>query len=344
MPMASGLVYGGDDGRRGFRRIGYLLILLVIVPTGLLLALGIVMMALWQGGRDIVFGILVVAMVAWLITGAVLALVFLQREANLSKLQLDFVSKVSHELRTPLTSIRMFAEMLHTDDGRDAEHTRVCLEVLQKETTRLTERIERLLDWGRMESGRRIYQRAVESPSVILEEAMAAFRASTLGRERVVRPDVKPSLPEVVGDRGALVDALVNLLSNADKYSPETEEITLTATADARSVRLSVADHGIGIPRREHRRIFEKFYRVDERLSRAVEGSGLGLSIVQHVALGHGGRVEVESEPGRGSTFTIVLPKPSPDALEAARPSAPSLPPKATRATGESAPAPTVTP
>jgi two-component system phosphate regulon sensor histidine kinase PhoR len=337
MPMASGLVYGGDDGRRGFRRIVYLLILLVIVPTVLLLALGIVMMALWRGGRDILFGILVVTMVAWSITGAVLALVFLRREANLSKLQLDFVSKVSHELRTPLTSIRMFAEMLQTDDGRDADHTRVCLEVLQKETTRLTERIERLLDWGRMESGRRIYQRNVETATGILEEAVAAFRASTLGRERIVRLEVAPALPAVLGDRGALADALVNLLSNADKYSPETEEIILSATADARTVRFAVIDRGIGIPRREHRRIFEKFYRVDERLSRAVEGSGLGLSIVQHVALGHGGRVEVDSEPGRGSAFTIVLPNPSPSALAAARPSKPSLHPESPKATNDSA-------
>ena len=337
--MASGLVYGGDDGRRGFRRIVNLLVLLVIVPTGLLLALGIVMMALWRGGRDILFGVLVVTMVAWLITGAVLALVFLRREANLSKLQLDFVSKVSHELRTPLTSIRMFAEMLQTDQGGDSEHTRVCLEVLQKETMRLTERIERLLDWGRMESGRRIYQRKTEPTDGIVEDAAAAYRASTLGRERVVRVELTPSLPEVLGDRGALVDALVNLLSNADKYSPESEVITLSASADARSIRMAVADRGIGIPRREQRRIFEKFYRVDERLSRAVEGSGLGLSIVQHIALGHGGRVEVDSEPGHGSTFTIVLPRPTAAALEAARPSSPPPEPAQGGAKQASAPA-----
>jgi two-component system phosphate regulon sensor histidine kinase PhoR len=144
----------------------------------------------------------------------------------------------------------------------------------------------------------------------------------------VVRVELAPTLPDLLGDRGALVDALVNLLSNADKYSPESEEISLSASADARSIRLTVTDRGVGIPRREQRRIFEKFYRVDERLSRAVEGTGLGLSIVQHIALGHSGRVEVESEPGQGSVFTIVLPKPSPATLEAAQPSAPSVRPQ----------------
>jgi two-component system phosphate regulon sensor histidine kinase PhoR len=177
-----------------------------------------------------------------------------------------------------------------------------------------------------MESGRRIYQRKAESVPSVVDEAVAAFRASTLGRERELELDVEPGLPTIVGDRGALVDALVNLLSNADKYSPEREKITVAARADARSVRLSVADRGVGIPRREQRRIFEKFYRVDERLSRAVEGTGLGLSIVQHIALGHAGRVDVQSEPGEGSVFTIVLPRPSPAALEEARPSQPAAP------------------
>ena len=120
-------------------------------------------------------------------------------------------------------------------------------------------------------------------------------------------------------DRGALVDAVINLLSNAHKYSSENEKIAVGASADSRTVRISVTDRGVGIPRREHRRIFQKFYRVDERLSRAVEGTGLGLAIVQHVAQAHGGRVEVDSAPGRGSTFTIVVPRPAPDALQEAQ-------------------------
>jgi len=310
MPAAEAI--HSDMGQMsGFRRIVYLLILLVIVPTTMLLALGIVMMALWRGGRDIVFGILVVTLVGCLVTGAVLALVFLRREANLSKLQLDFVSKVSHELRTPLTSIRMFTEMLQGEKGRDPEHARVCLDVLRKETQRLNQRIERLLDWGRMEAGRRTYKRLPATLEDITTEALFAFRASLGDRVRDVRVELAADLPEITGDREALVDALLNLLTNADKYSAEQEPITVQASADGKEVCLAVMDRGIGIPRREHRRIFEKFYRVDERLSRAVEGTGLGLAIVQHVAIGHGGYVTVESAPGEGSTFSIVLPRPT---------------------------------
>jgi len=116
--MISGLVAGSEDHQRGFQRIVYLLIWLVIVPTALLLGLGILMLVFWQGLLNLLFGILVVTLVGCLVTGGVLALVFLRREANLSRLQIDFVSKVSHELRTPLTSIRMFVEMLQSGTPR----------------------------------------------------------------------------------------------------------------------------------------------------------------------------------------------------------------------------------
>lgn len=313
----SGLVYGSDNNNRGFRRIVLSLIWLVIVPAGTLLAVGILMLVFWQVPELTIFsGIMILALVALLVTGSVLALVFLRREATLSKLQTDFVSKVSHELRTPLTSIRMFSEMLQKT--RDPEQIRLCHDVLHKETARLSERIERLLDWGRMESGRRVYDKRVYSVDTIIQKALEAFDTATVGREASVRVELEGELPRVLVDREAMVDALVNLLSNAYKYSGDDKEITVRARADHRSVRFSVIDNGIGIPAREHRRIFEKFYRVDERLSREIEGSGLGLAIVRHVAFGHGGRIEVESNRGEGSTFTIVLPRPKAAALEAA--------------------------
>src|SRR5205085_1353294 len=111
-------------------------------------------------------------------------------------------------------------------------------------------------------------------------------------------------------DRGAIVDALVNLLTNAYKYSPERGKIRLRVTSDEKYVRLAVVDGGIGIARREHRRIFDKFYRANELLSSDVEGSGLGLAIVRHIVQAHGGRVELESELGKGSTFALLLPYP----------------------------------
>jgi two-component system phosphate regulon sensor histidine kinase PhoR len=182
--------------------------------------------------------------------------------------------------------------------------------VLNRETARLTERIERLLDWGRMESGKRIYESKPERVEEIVAEALQAFDASHVGRREEVQTELAKDLPMVLVDRGALSDAILNLLSNAYKYSRERGKIRLLVRADDKHVRLSVVDRGIGIARREHRRIFEKFYRSNELLSSDVEGSGLGLAIVRHVVHAHGGRVELESELGKGSTFTIVLPRP----------------------------------
>ncbi len=308
--MASGLVAGTDDQSRGFRRIVYLLIWLVIVPTALLLIMGILMLVFGEAQLNLLFGIMSIGLVGFMVTGGVLSLVYLRREANVAKLQLDFVSKVSHELRTPLTSIRMFVEMLQADDGRDPNETAICLDVLQKETIRLSERIERLLDWGRMESGKRVYELKPETSQSIIEAAVAAFGATQVGHVHDIVSRIDGDIA-VAADRPALVDALVNLLSNAVKYGGDAPHIVIAAQVEERHLRLSVQDNGIGIPKREHKNIFDKFYRANDLLSRDVEGSGLGLAIVRHVAQGHGGRVEVDSEPGRGSTFTIVIPCPA---------------------------------
>lgn len=306
----AGVVSGGSAYRGGFSRIVLSLVWLIITPSVVLLVLGILMLVFNKANLNILFGILVVTLVALLATGTVLALVFVNREANLSKLQSDFVSKVSHELRTPLTSIRMFVETLQMKRVSSPEEVDACLDVLNRETARLTERIERLLDWGRMESGRRTYQGKPERAEDIVAGALEAFDASHVGRREEVSIDIAPNMPLLLVDRGAIIDALVNLLSNAYKYSRERGNIRLSVRADDKQVRLSVSDQGIGIARREHRRIFDKFYRANELLSSDVEGSGLGLAIVRHAVHAHGGRVELESELGRGSTFTIVLPRP----------------------------------
>jgi two-component system phosphate regulon sensor histidine kinase PhoR len=231
-----------------------------------------------------------------------------RREAALSTLQADFVSKVSHELRTPLTSIRMFVETLQMKRVSSPAEVDACFDVLNRETARLTRRIERLLDWGRMEAGKRVYQTHLESVPDVVAAAVQEFDANHVGRSEVVALDIAPDLPLLKIDRSAFVDALVNLLTNAYKYSPERGKIKLRARADDRFVRIAVIDQGLGIARREHRRIFDKFYRANELLSSDVEGSGLGLAIVRHVVQAHGGRVELESELGKGSTFTLLVP------------------------------------
>jgi two-component system phosphate regulon sensor histidine kinase PhoR len=292
---------------RSFRRIVVLLVALVVVPTFLLLGLGVMLLFLGEFNANLLMGILIMALSGAAATGVILVWVFVTREANLSQLQTDFVSKVSHELRTPLTSIRLFSETLALRRGDQAAEDS-CIQGLARESSRLQALIDRLLDWGRMESGRREYKMQETDVKAIVDEAVAAFEPIRERRGAELRLVLPEQLPHIVGDRGALSDALFNLLTNAQKYGGDVAKIVLSVVANDRHVRIAVKDNGQGIEAAEHKRIFQKFYRVDDRLSREREGSGLGLAIVKHVMKAHRGRVDVESRVGDGSTFTLVLP------------------------------------
>ncbi|APS00953.1 hypothetical protein BCY86_07365 [Pajaroellobacter abortibovis] len=292
--------------RIGYRRIVQLLVYLNIIPTVLLLSLGILLMFLGEARYNLLLGILMLSFLSALVTGTVLVLVFVRREANLSQLQADFVSKVSHELRTPLTAIRLFVETLERTTEESIKQS--CLATLSEEVDRLTNRIERLLDWGRMEADRKYYEQKEESVAAIVEDALCAFSPLRSGELLDFHYEVQPDLPSLWCDRHAIVDALVNLLSNAHKYGGTPPSIRLRVYQWKDAISIEVSDRGKGIPRPEQRRIFEKFYRIDDRLSRMREGSGLGLAIVQHIVRAHQGWVAVESEKGDGSLFRMVLP------------------------------------
>lgn len=291
----------------GYRRIVILLVALVVVPTFLVLAAGVVLLFLGEGRASLLMGILVLALSLVAVTGGILVWVFVHREANLSRLQSDFVSKVSHELRTPLTSIRLFTETLALRRG-DLDAEDKCIEALARESSRLQELIDRLLDWGRMESGRREFTLRQTDVRSIVQTALDAFEPVAARRPIELSVELPPDSVTISADRGAVADALLNLLTNAYKYGGEPPNIRVNAAARAGDVVISVTDNGPGIPAQEHKRIFQKFYRVDDLLSRDREGSGLGLAIVKHVMRAHRGRVEVDSSPGHGSTFSLVLP------------------------------------
>jgi two-component system phosphate regulon sensor histidine kinase PhoR len=291
----------------GYRRIVILLVSLVIVPTFLLIALGVILLFTGEAKQNLLLGILVMALSGAAATGVVLVWAFVRREANLSLLQSDFVSKVSHELRTPLTSIRLFTETLALRRG-DIEAEDKCIRGLARESTRLQELIDRLLDWGRMESGRREFVMKDTDLRSIVETAVAAFEPVRERRSVDLKVDLPSESITVHADRGAVSDALFNLLTNAYKYGGDPAKIEVFADQSGRNVRVTVHDNGAGIPKAEHKRIFQKFYRVDDRLSREREGSGLGLAIVKHVMRAHNGRVELASTEGHGSSFTLVLP------------------------------------
>lgn len=290
----------------GYRRIVILLVALIVVPTALLLTVGAVMLFLGEMQVNLLMGILVVSFSGASVTGVILVWVFVRREANLSLLQSDFVSKVSHELRTPLTSIRLFAETLALRRG-DVEAEDKCIEGLARESMRLQELIDRLLDWGRMESGRKEFTLERTTVQDVVQKTNAAFAPLLERRRATFHVDVPDEEVFIEADRAALCDALLNLLTNAIKYGGDPPEIRFSVEVGPKDVRFVVKDNGQGLAKREHSRIFEKFYRVDDRLSREREGSGLGLAIVKHVVRAHRGRVEVESAPGQGSAFSVVI-------------------------------------
>jgi signal transduction histidine kinase len=187
-----------------------------------------------------------------------------------------------------------------------------CLDLLALETDRLSRMIERVLDWARMEAGRRIYDLEPVDVEELANDALTALRSQHLLDDEPIEVDLA-EVPQVEVDRDAIVEALLNLLQNAMKYTPPPRRIRLSAVARGRWVGLAVSDNGPGIAPADRRRIFEKFYQADARLSSPTQhgadrGSGLGLSIVRAVARGHGGRVELKTELGEGSTFTLWLP------------------------------------
>lgn len=297
---------GPDLTAEGYRRIIVLLITLVILPGGFLSAVGVWLLFNKEASTNILFGILVLIFCGLLAAGVSLVWVFLARERDLHALQADFISKVSHELRTPLTSIRMFAETLKLRSG-DPAVERQCVDALDRESLRLQALIDRLLDWGRMESGHRQYTLSPTPLAEVVHEALGVVQP-ILDREGAVATVDLPAEGLVVqADHDALLDALVNLLGNALKYTSPPQRIDVRAAKVGDGVELSISDNGPGIAKGEHRRIFQKFYRSDDLLARSRDGSGLGLAIVDHIARGHRGAVTLKSELGKGSTFTLHL-------------------------------------
>jgi two-component system phosphate regulon sensor histidine kinase PhoR len=291
-----------------FGRHMLLAALFVLVPLVALVVVGILVLVFQRATLDITFGVLILSFCLTLLIGAILLVVSLRRATKLSQLQLDLVSKVSHEFKTPLTSIRMFAETLSEHQKLSDQQRGECLSMLRRETERLGAIIDRWLEFGRMEAGKMVYHRVPESVGSVVELALRAFEPVRAREGVELTTDVASDLPMVVVDRELISQALVNLLHNAAKYGGDSKWVRLRCWREDGRVALSVQDKGPGIPRRERRRIFDRFYRIDDRLNRRQEGSGLGLAIVRHVVQAHGGTVRVRNHPGGGAEFSILLP------------------------------------
>jgi two-component system, OmpR family, phosphate regulon sensor histidine kinase PhoR len=290
------------------KRVLVLIFIFVVAPSACLLSVGVLVLSLGHKPKDVVLGILILGLVATMVVGTTTMLIYLFRSATLARLQTDFVNKVSHDLRTPLTGIRMFADTLLLGRAPDPGSTRECLESIQSETIRLTAMIDRLLEWGKMEAGKRLYEPTRHEAREVVDGALAALAPQLQEAPVTLEVEVPDDLPRVNIDLDAVTEALLNLLQNAHKYSGDDKRIAVRCGHTRDEVTIAVSDNGPGVPKTEHKRVFEKFYRGKDDHSRGVPGTGLGLAIVEHIVRGHQGRVTLESEPGRGATFTMHLP------------------------------------
>jgi signal transduction histidine kinase len=250
-------------------------------------------------------GILVLGVVAIL---ALVSVRLVRHQAAAAQLRNDLVANVTHELKTPLASMRLLVDTLLNSPVLDEETARQYLQLIASENLRLSRMIDNFLAFSRMERNKQAFDFDETAPKEIVDSAAAAVRERFNTRDCHFSAEAASDLPPIRADPGAIVTALLNLLDNACKYSGDRKEITLRAAAENGLVTFAVADNGIGLAPRETKRIFRRFYQVDQRLARTGGGCGLGLSIVQFIVTAHHGTVRVESEPGRGSIFTISIP------------------------------------
>ncbi|MGH9352012.1 MAG: ATP-binding protein [Terriglobia bacterium] len=241
-------------------------------------------------------------------TGAIAILHDITDIERLERVRKDFVANVSHELRTPLTAIRGYAETLLDGGLDDPEQNRKFLEVILNHAIRLNNIASDLLVLSELESGRSQPEQDPVSVRVVLDSALRAVEVEAAARQvHLVRGPVEEA--DVLGSRVRLEQAIINLLNNAVKFNRPGGHARIEATSSGEtSVCITVSDNGIGIPSEDLSRIFERFYRVDKARSREVGGTGLGLSIVKHVVERMGGGVTVESQLGKGASFTLTIP------------------------------------
>jgi signal transduction histidine kinase len=254
--------------------------------------------------------------IGFLMTAAVVALALvaargISRSLRLAGMKTDLVATVSHELKTPVSSMRLLVDTLLDDPVLDPVKTREYLELIARENTRLSQLVANFLAFSRMERRKYAFEFAPARVEDVVRAAVdaAGERFEEPGCE--LRVSIAPDLPEIRADAGALVTALVNLLDNAYKYTPGDKQIMLRAFSASGAVCFEVCDNGIGIAPRDIRKIFRKYYQADRRLARTGGGCGLGLAIVRFLVEAHGGSVRVFSEPGKGSTFTVILGAPA---------------------------------
>jgi signal transduction histidine kinase len=258
--------------------------------------------------RRTIYVLSLAAVIAALFFGGFLAIRSTAKELKLAKLKSDFTATVSHEFRTPLTSIRYLAELLQRGRVLDEARKQQYYETITGESERLSRLVENLLDFSKIEAGVKEYRMEETDIAVLAADVAGRFRQQAAFKDFTLETEIEDGLPVIHADKDSLARAVFNLLDNAVKYSGQNPRVVLHAWSGEDAVNLQVEDHGIGISKPEQKKIFETFYRSESALESDVKGSGIGLPLVEHVVRAHGGKVLLESEPGKGTRVTIRLP------------------------------------
>jgi two-component system phosphate regulon sensor histidine kinase PhoR len=243
-----------------------------------------------------------------LVLGIVYVLRNLVKEMKLVKMKTDFVANVSHELRTPLALIRMYSETLEMNRVRDKNKRQKYYKIIMNESSRLTQLINNILDFSKIESKRKEYHFIPANISKIVDVTLEMYSYQFEQKKVELEKNIEDNLPEIKMDRESVTQAIVNLLDNAIKFSKEKNKIKISLYKNKNSIVFSIEDNGIGIPDREQKKIFEKFYRVENELSHSTKGSGLGLSLVKNIMDMHKGKITVSSKLTKGSKFSLIFP------------------------------------
>jgi signal transduction histidine kinase len=254
-------------------------------------------------GESLLMIVLLLLSLGALVIGLRLAM----HEVEVAELKGSFLANVTHELKTPLAMIRMAGETLELGRVRNEEESKRFLATINRETRRLTHLINNVLDFSKIEEGKREFMFAPTDLRKLVRETLDLFEPQIRQGGFEVKLDIPETMPPVEVDAQAVTQCLINLVDNAIKYSRDTKEIGIAMSSNG-TARVAVSDRGIGVPPKDRERIFEKFARAETGLVHNVKGSGLGLALVRHIARAHGGDIELKSIPGEGSTFTLVLP------------------------------------
>lgn len=245
-----------------------------------------------------------------ILTGIILMVRSVMHESEIARMKSDFVSNVSHELKTPLSLIRMFGETLDSGIVTDETDRKKFYGIIRKESERLTHLINNVLDFSRMDAEVKEYNFRETDLAEVVRSTLEAYKFQVNENGFIIESELPDESVILRIDKDAISQVLLNLLNNAVKYSGEEKYIRVRVLKDPASALISVTDHGVGIPKNELNKIFDKFYRVSTARTKETRGSGLGLTLAKHIVEAHGGTIEVESEFGRGTRFTVILPIP----------------------------------